>query len=71
MREVELCMKYADSCKGCPLDSKCEEEYQIEMEQRSGGVSEKKRISQRQVRKMDGSRKGRKQKKNGNVEMPM
>ena len=41
MREIELCMLYADNCTRCPLNMKCEEEYQKEMEQRSGGVSAK------------------------------
>ena len=36
MREIELCMKYADNCNRCPLNQKCEEEYQKEMEQKSG-----------------------------------
>ena len=36
MREIELCMKYADNCKLCPLNEKCEKEYQKEMEQKSG-----------------------------------
>ena len=36
MKEIELCMKY-DTCNRCPLNMKCEEEYQKEMEQKSGG----------------------------------
>ena len=36
MREIELCMKYADNCKLCPLNEKCEKEYQKEMEQKRG-----------------------------------
>ena len=36
MREVELCMIYADNCKRCPLDKQCEEEYQKEMRQKMG-----------------------------------
>ena len=35
MREIELCMKY-DTCNRCPLNQKCEEEYQKEMGQKSG-----------------------------------
>ena len=31
MREIELCMKYADNCKRCPLNKRCEEEYQREL----------------------------------------
>lgn len=42
MREIELCMKYADNCKRCPQNEKCEEEYQKEMEQKSGEVSGKR-----------------------------
>ena len=34
--EVELCMVHADSCKRCPQNRICEEEYRIEMEQKSG-----------------------------------
>ena len=34
MREIELCMKYANDCKLCPLNKRCEEEYQREMEVR-------------------------------------
>ena len=41
MREIELCMKY-DTCNRCPLNMKCEEEYQKEMEQKSGEVSGKR-----------------------------
>lgn len=41
MKEIELCMKYADNCKRCPKNRICEREYQIEMDERSGGVSEK------------------------------
>ena len=41
MRELELCMKYANDCKRCPLNKRCEEEYRKEMEQKSGGVSAK------------------------------
>lgn len=26
MKEIELCMKY-DTCKRCPLNKRCEEEY--------------------------------------------
>lgn len=33
--EVELCMIYAD-CKWCPQNRVCEEEYNKEMEQKSG-----------------------------------
>lgn len=36
MREIELCMVYADNCKRCPLDKQCEEEYQKEMGQKMG-----------------------------------
>ena len=35
MKEIELCMIY-DTCNRCPLNKKCEEEYQKEMEQKSG-----------------------------------
>ena len=41
MREIELCMKYADNCKRCPLNEKCENEYQREMEQKSGDANGK------------------------------
>ena len=41
MREIELCMKYADNCKRCPQNRKCEEEYQKEMEQKSGECGER------------------------------
>ena len=41
MREIELCMKYADNCKRCPLNRKCEKEYQKEMEQKVGECGEK------------------------------
>ena len=41
MREIELCMKYADNCKPCPLNQKCEKEYQKEMEQKSGENGER------------------------------
>ena len=34
MREIELCMKYANTCKRCPLNRVCEGEYKREMEQR-------------------------------------
>ena len=40
MREIELCMKY-DTCNRCPLNSKCEEEYRKEMEQKSGESGER------------------------------
>lgn len=40
MREIELCMKYANTCKRCPLNRECEEEYQREMEQKSGECGE-------------------------------
>lgn len=36
MREIEFCMKYANTCKRCPLNTECEKEYQKEMEQKSG-----------------------------------
>ena len=36
MREIELCMKYADNCKRCPLNKRCEEEYQREMDGKVG-----------------------------------
>ncbi len=36
MREIELCMVYADNCKRCPQNKKCEEEYQREMEHGKG-----------------------------------
>lgn len=36
MREIEFCMKYANTCKLCPLNRECEKEYQKEMEQKSG-----------------------------------
>ena len=32
MREIEFCMKYANTCKRCPLNRKCEEEYKREQE---------------------------------------
>ena len=35
MREIEYCMRYANSCKRCPLNRICEGEYQRERE--SGG----------------------------------
>ncbi len=41
MREIELCMKYANTCRRCPLNRICEEEYQKEMEQKSGESGEK------------------------------
>ena len=41
MREIGYCMRYADNCNRCPLNRKCEREYQEEMEQKSCGVSEK------------------------------
>ena len=41
MREIEFCMKYADNCKPCPLNEKCEKEYQREMEQKSGECGER------------------------------
>ena len=31
MREIEYCMRYADNCKRCPKNKKCEEEYRKEM----------------------------------------
>lgn len=40
MREIELCMRY-DTCNRCPLNQRCEEEYQKEMEQKSGDIGEK------------------------------
>lgn len=30
MREIEFCMKYADSCNRCPRNRICEREYQRE-----------------------------------------
>ena len=36
MREIEYCMRYANTCKRCPLNRICEVEYQREMEQKSG-----------------------------------
>ncbi len=39
MREIELCMKYANTCKRCPLNRECEKEYQKEMEQKSGDAN--------------------------------
>lgn len=36
MREIELCMRYADNCKRCPLNKRCEEEYRKEMEYKMG-----------------------------------
>ena len=41
MREIEFCMKYANTCKGCPLNKECEKEYQKEMEQKSGECGER------------------------------
>lgn len=71
MSDLELCMKWAANCKRCPRNRRCEEEYRKEMEQKSGGVSAKERDNRRKVWKMDGHRKGREQKKNGCVEMPL
>ena len=42
MREVELCMRYADNCNRCPRNRICEVEYKTEMKQRSGDVSGKR-----------------------------
>ena len=39
MREIELCMRYAENCNRCPLNRICERDYQLEMEQRAGGIS--------------------------------
>lgn len=36
MREVELCMRYADNCNRCPRNRICEREYQREMMQKMG-----------------------------------
>ena len=33
MREIELCMKY-DTCRRCPLNKRCEDEYQQREKQR-------------------------------------
>lgn len=41
MKSIELCMKY-DTCKRCPMNRICEEEYKREME---GGVSGAKDLS--------------------------
>ena len=41
MKAIEFCMKYANTCKRCPLNSKCEKEYQREIEQKSGDSGEK------------------------------
>jgi len=41
MREIELCMRYANTCKRCPLNRICEGEYQREMEQKSGESGER------------------------------
>ena len=71
MREIEYCMRYAENCNRCPLNRICEQEYQKEMEQRSGGVSENEHNNRSKIWKMDGSRKGRKQKKSNGVEMPL
>lgn len=68
MREIEYCMKYANTCKRCPLNRICESEYQREMEQKSG---EKEHDNRRKVWEMDGHRKSREQKKNDDVEMPL
>lgn len=47
MREIEFCMKYANTCKRCPLNTECEKEYQKEMEQKSGECGE--RLSDLQI----------------------
>ena len=41
MNELELCMKYANTCKRCPLNRVCEGEYQREEEnhERHGDLS--------------------------------
>ena len=39
MKEIELCMKYADTCKRCPQNRICEGEYQREIEQKSGDAN--------------------------------
>ena len=39
MKAIEYCMKYANTCKRCPLNSECEKEYKTEMEQKSGDVN--------------------------------
>ena len=41
MKEIEYCMKYANTCKRCPLNRICESEYIKEMEQKSGESGEK------------------------------
>ena len=41
MSEIELCMKYANTCKRCPLNRICEGEYQREMEEKSGDANGK------------------------------
>ena len=42
MREIEFCMKYANTCKLCPLNRICEDEYQREQE---GGECGEKDLS--------------------------
>ena len=41
MKEIEYCMKYANTCKRCPLNRICESEYIKEMEQKSGESGER------------------------------
>ena len=54
MREIEYCMKYANTCKLCPLNRICEGEYKREMEQKSGENCE--RPSDLQILRNSGKR---------------
>ena len=43
MRDIELCMKY-DTCKRCPLNKKCEDEYRNEQKHQRKERQEKRKI---------------------------